>query len=66
VSEKHDTNAVQDKLEEIRGRLLGNPSGEELHDMQLHLDAIEKVDRVTRMLMNAHDHDHMDDHDHAQ
>jgi hypothetical protein len=56
---------LQPKLEEIRSSLMGDPSRDELEAMQLRLDVMEKYDRQTRMMMEAHHHDHMDDHDHS-
>jgi hypothetical protein len=65
MDEQQHTQAVRNKLDDIRGRLLGEPSTDELHSMQLHLDALEKLDRVTRatMMKEEHHHHHMDDHD---
>jgi hypothetical protein len=59
-------NVLKDKLDEIRRRLMGNPSKDELNEMQLQLDTMEKwarIDSNQRDYRLEH-HDHMDDHVH--
>jgi len=57
---------VSTKIEEIRRRLTGVPSEDELRSMQLHLDALEKWARVANVALTDHQHNHMDDHDNTK
>ncbi|MBO3744759.1 hypothetical protein J5X84_01675 [Streptosporangiaceae bacterium NEAU-GS5] len=54
------------KLDDIHSRLMGQPSADELQELQLHLDALATWDRLMLRQLTSHDHDHMDDHDHTQ
>ena len=65
MSERPEDSLLQEKLETIRDRLMRDPTKEELEDMTLHLDVLEKWDRLTMMMKEEHHHDHMDDHDHS-
>lgn len=55
----------QKMLEEIRGRLMGDPSRDELEMMRLQIDALANMDILMADADPGHHHDHMDDHDHA-
>jgi hypothetical protein len=57
---------INEKLDEIRGRLLGDPSKTELEAMQLHIDVLEKWARVANTADADHQHNHMDDHDNTK
>src|SRR5262245_40445290 len=50
------------KIEELRKRLMGDLTTEELQNMQLHVDLLE---RLRRMAGDDHDHDTGGDHDHV-
>jgi len=65
MPKRQDESALKKKLEDIHNSLLGNPTKEELEAMQLHLDVLEKADRMMAMELAGHHHDHMDDHDHT-
>jgi hypothetical protein len=53
------------KLDEIRSRLLAEPSTDDMGTLRLHMDLLEQWDRLSLAMADAHDHDHMDDHDHV-
>jgi hypothetical protein len=57
--------AVTEKLDEIRGQLLGNPTHEDLQKMQLQVDLLNNIDVLMGDADPGHHHDHMDDHDHT-
>ena len=57
---------VRKRLEEIRSRLLGDPSREELEAMQMQITVLGQWDRMMMRAAEGHDHDHMDDHDHTK
>jgi hypothetical protein len=63
MSKPNDENLLNDKLDEIRRRLTGSPSYEELNAMQLHLDLLERWARVSNAADADHQHNHMADHD---
>jgi hypothetical protein len=56
---------LQDKAAAIQARLMGDPTKQELEAMQLHLSTLAQADRLRLMMPETHNHDHMDDHDHA-
>jgi len=60
-----DRQKLDDKRREILARLVANPSEQELRQMQLHIDTLEKFQRL--LAENHHDdvgagHEH---HDHS-
>ena len=63
MAKPNDENELKDKLEEIRRRLTGAPSYDELNSMQLHLDLLEKWARISNAMEADHQHNHMSDHD---
>lgn len=65
MPESQKENPLRAKLDDIRDRLLADPSREELEEMQLRLDVMEKYDRQLMAQAPEHHHDHMDDHDHS-
>jgi hypothetical protein len=65
MSTQQDENPLTPKLNEVRDRLMGDPTREDLQEMQLRLDVMGKYDQQIRLMMEAHHHDHMDDHDHS-
>jgi len=70
MSNAPDQSAYQSKLGEIRDRLLGTPTTEELHSLQLHLEALQRWAQLSRVADEPyHNHDHQNtdhnDHDHA-
>lgn len=70
VSKEHNQSAYRDKLEEIRDRLLGTPSPEELQGLQLQLEVLQRWAQLSRVADEPyHNHDHQNtdhnDHDHA-
>ena len=58
-----DDDPVKAKIDEIRRRLTGEPSYEELTSMQLHIDVLEKWARLVNSTEADHQHNHMNDHD---
>jgi hypothetical protein len=54
-------------VESIRRRLFGTDlSDSDIRSLQLHMTALDQWARLGDSLMaTGHDHDHMDDHDHA-
>jgi len=69
VSKELDQSDYQNKLNEIRGRLLGTPSTEELQALKLHLDALQTWARLSRLVASSEDqvqehdlHDHENVH----
>ena len=60
------TAAIDKKLDEIRDRLMGDPSKNDLEAMQLHIDVLEKWARVANAADADHQHNHMDDHDNTK
>lgn len=65
MEKKNDNLRVQEKLEEIRLRLTGDPTHEELTKMQLNLDVLEKWARIVSLSDADHQHNHMTDHDNS-
>ena len=63
MEKKKEDKQLKEKLDAIRGRLLGNPTKEELTAMQLQLEVLEQWGRVTNLADADHQHNHMDDHD---
>lgn len=57
------TPEFQAKLHEIKSKLMGNPSKDELEAMQLHISALDKLARITAD-EPYHNHDQNDHHDH--
>jgi hypothetical protein len=56
----------EETLEPIRRRLMGDLSDSDLRSLQLRMDVLDQWARLgDPRLAAAHDHDHMDDHDHA-
>jgi hypothetical protein len=55
--------ALKKKLDEIRKRLTGEPSAEELESMQLHIALLERWARLVSSADADHQHNHMTDHD---
>jgi hypothetical protein len=51
--------------EQIRQRLMGDPSDSDLRLMQLRMDVLNQWARLGPDAASGHDHDHMDDHDHV-
>jgi hypothetical protein len=62
MSETTQQHEYSTKIEELRKRLMGNLKTEELQNMQLHVDLLE---RVRRLAGEDHDHDTGGDHDHT-
>lgn len=65
MPESQQENPLREKLDDIRDRLMADPSRDELEEMQLRLDVMEKYDRQLQAMAPEHHHDHMDDHDHS-
>jgi hypothetical protein len=63
---RQDDNPINQKLDELRGRLMGDPTKAELESMQLHIDVLEKWARVANAADADHQHNHMDDHDNTK
>lgn len=59
-----NTPEFKNKINELHTRLMGNPSKEELESMQLHIDALDKLARVSDA-DPYHNHDQNDHHDHT-
>jgi hypothetical protein len=58
-----DNDPIKQKLDDIRRRLSGEPSYEELTSMQLHIDLLERWARIVSTTEADHQHNHMNDHD---
>lgn len=66
MTKQTDEATYKQKLEDIGKRLMGSPNAAELKTMQLQMDALQKWARLSlSAAADMHDHDHMDDHDHA-
>jgi hypothetical protein len=56
---------LKEKLEDLRGRLLGDLGKEDLDRMQIQVSLLSNLDLMMKDAEPGHHHDHMDDHDHA-
>ena len=66
MSREQDEKLLQKKLDEIRERLMASPNQTELRALQLQMEVLGLWARLARLpSADQHDHDHMDDHDHA-
>jgi len=65
MKKKAANGPLSKKLDDIRRRLLANPTKEELEAMQIQVDVLERIDRMRMRAADDHHHDHMDDHDHT-
>jgi hypothetical protein len=65
MTKEADEKALDDKLEDIRNRLMGDPSDDELRSMQLQMDALQRWAQLSRVAADPEHVDHMDDHDHT-
>jgi hypothetical protein len=59
-----NTPEFKSKLDEIRTKLMGNPSKAELEAMQLHISALDKLAQISAD-EPYHNHDQNDHHDHT-
>ena len=57
---------LNQKLEEIRHKLMANPSAKDLQAMQLQMGALEQWARLSKLAADDHQHNHMDDHDNTK
>jgi hypothetical protein len=57
---------LEEAVDQIRRQLMGDLGDSELRSLQLRMNVLDQWARVGDARMAAgHDHDHMDDHDHA-
>ena len=63
MSKPTDKTPLKKTLEDIRHRLTGNPTTEELNSMQLQINVLEKWARLANSSDADHQHNHMADHD---
>jgi len=64
MDESNKSEAVNAKVEELRKRLMGDLSTEELQQMKLQVDVLEGLGRLSGDEKHDHDTDHENDHDH--
>ena len=64
MDESSKSEQVKAKIEELRNRLMGDLSTEELQQMKLQVDVLEGLSRLGGDEKHDHDTDHENDHDH--
>ena len=67
MSNAETDKAVAEMKTKLLERLMGDLKDDELRSLQLHMDVLNQWARLGNARPSAmgHDHDHMDDHDHA-
>jgi hypothetical protein len=66
MAKPDEDKALNEKLGEIRRKLLANPSAKDLQAMQLQMGALEQWARLSNLAADDHQHNHMDDHDNTK